>query len=438
MIKKIEDLITKTNSILWLNTKEYDRIDRILIEISRRLNYDFISWDSASDICDINGEKVAKDSPFDYLEDISGDIIYILRDIDVFLKDQKVWRKLLTEGLKASERGVRIVLVSPNVEIPNELENYISVVDVQNPTEIELTEILKNSDMKKKDIKKAVSYGRGLSEFEFINAINLSDGIDGIFEQKKEIIEKGGLLSVSKTDNKLSDMYGIDKLKDFVLKMAKSGKGKGVLLLGVAGSGKTEFAKRVGNELEKITISLDLGDLMGKYVGETEQNTKKAFQTINAMSPAIVFIDEIEKGLSATGNDGDSVGIRQGAQFLKWMQDNSGENYVIATANDVSKLPPEYLRSGRWDAIFFMDIPNAENRQKILNLYREKYKIEDTLSLKTSEYTGAEIETLCRIASSLDIKLKDATKFLCPIFVSNRDKIKELRTQAKMKFCSAN
>jgi SpoVK/Ycf46/Vps4 family AAA+-type ATPase len=177
--------------------------------------------------------------------------------------------------------------------------------------------------------------------------------------------------------------------------------------------------------------------MMGKYVGETEQLTKAAFDTINTISESIVFIDEVEKGLSGVTTDSSGVSIRQGGNFLKWMQDKSSDTYVIATANNIEALPSEYLRAGRWDAIFFIDMPDKSTKEKILELYKNKYNITDTIDVGKLPYTGAEIEVLCRLASTLSVSLVEASKFVCPISITNKQQIDKLRNFAKTRAVNA-
>lgn len=211
-------------------------------------------------------------------------------------------------------------------------------------------------------------------------------------------------------------------------------RGKGVLLLGVPGAGKSHFAKTLGKETGRVTINMDFGNLMGGIVGETEQKTRDALAVIDAMEPCILFIDEIEKGLAGTsGHNGDSgTSKRQGGMFLKWLNDHDSDVYVVATSNSINDLPPEFLRAERWDAIFFVDLPHEEERVAILNIYRKFYSIsdEDTQIPDIEGWTGAEIRSMCRLASSMEISLMEASQYICPIIKTMGEKIDALRNFA--------
>ena len=186
---------------------------------------------------------------------------------------------------------------------------------------------------------------------------------------------------------------------------------------------------------------LDFGLLMSSYVGETEQRTKEALDIADAMAPCILFIDEIEKGLAGVSRGayvGDSgVSQRQGGLFLKWLQNHDSDVFVVATCNDISKIPAPYLRAERWDTVFFVDLPNTAEREAIFNLYKDHYNLSDEqCDIKdivkfTENWTGAEIRTLCRLASALNAKFSEATLYVKPIFETMRDSIEALREWAK-------
>ena len=146
-----------------------------------------------------------------------------------------------------------------------------------------------------------------------------------------------------------------------------------------------------------------------------------------------MFIDEIEKGLAGvSGYNGDSgTSQRQGGQFLKWLSDHESDVYVIATSNDISKLPPEYLRAERWDAIFFVDLPNKEEREGICEIYKKLYKIKDDILPNIDNWTGAEIKTLYRLANAMNISLLEANEYITPIYKTMKEKIEDLRNWAK-------
>jgi SpoVK/Ycf46/Vps4 family AAA+-type ATPase len=235
---------------------------------------------------------------------------------------------------------------------------------------------------------------------------------------KEARIAKDSVVKILPSIEDFKSIVGLDRLKSFAKKMVLSGQGRGILLLGVPGSGKSAFSATLGRETNRTTLSLDFATLMGGIVGETESKTERALKLVNAMQPCILFIDEIEKGLAGTsGYNGDSgTARRQGSLFLKWLSDHTTDVYVVATANQIQDLPPEFKRAERWDAIFFVDIPHPKQAQAILKHYAKKYGIKESLTkLDVVGLTGAEIKSMCRMASAMKCSLTDAKQFVKPI-----------------------
>jgi SpoVK/Ycf46/Vps4 family AAA+-type ATPase len=209
-----------------------------------------------------------------------------------------------------------------------------------------------------------------------------------------------------------------------------------VLLVGVAGSGKSQFAKYVGKQTNQLVINLDLAKMKGKYVGDTEKMTRESIETIDTIKNCVVLVDEIEKGLAGVSGAGDSgSSANQGATFLKWLSDKEeGGSYIIATANNIEQLPSEYKRAERWDGIFFLDLPTEEIRKGIIQFYVNYYKLDvkksklDDLLTLTKNWTGAEIKTMCRLASALEKScIEIATEYVTTIYSVDKEKIDSLR-----------
>jgi SpoVK/Ycf46/Vps4 family AAA+-type ATPase len=214
---------------------------------------------------------------------------------------------------------------------------------------------------------------------------------------------------------------------------------RGVLLLGVPGSGKSAFAKALGNETGRPTISLDMGALMGSLVGQTEERTRAALAVIDAMAPAILFIDEVEKGLAGAGTETSGVTTRMFGAFLTWLNDHTSDVFTVCTSNDIAKLPPEFTRAGRFDAVFFLDLPTNEQRETILGIHATRYQIDVTQSRPDMEnWTGAEIESCCRLAALLDEPLTEAAIDVVPVAVTAADRVEGLRQWASGRVLDAD
>lgn len=239
-----------------------------------------------------------------------------------------------------------------------------------------------------------------------------------IFEQKKQMILKSGLLEMIPLKEKIEDIGGLENLKAWlrrkaiIIKNIKKAEGfgvdmpKGVLIAGVPGCGKSLCAKAAASLFEVPILRLDVGKLMGKYLGESEANLRKAINLAEAISPCVLWVDELEKAFAGMGSDnGHEVTTRLFGTFLTWMQEKTSTTFVVATANDITKLPPELLRKGRFDEIFFVGLPKEDERRKIFEIHISKRRKQDIVGIdvgklvsKTSGYSGADIEGVVKEA----------------------------------------
>jgi SpoVK/Ycf46/Vps4 family AAA+-type ATPase len=186
------------------------------------------------------------------------------------------------------------------------------------------------------------------------------------------------------------------------------------------------------------TITLDVGSLLGSLVGQSEANIRQALRLIDAMAPAVVFLDECEKAFSGVSAQGDSgVSARVFGAFLTWLNDHESDVFVVATANDISKLPPEFSRSERFDGVFFLDLPAPQQRNLIWNLYLKKYGLEGPAP-KDEGWTGAEIKACCRLAALLDVPLSTAAHNIVPVSVTAVEAVERLRNWASGRCLSAD
>src|SRR5262249_45410221 len=198
---------------------------------------------------------------------------------------------------------------------------------------------------------------------------------------KAQTLKKNNLLTLHRGHEDFGSLGGLSNLKDFCRRALRpsSVKPRGVLLLGVSGTGKSQFCRALGNETSRPTLLLDIGSLMGSLVGQSEANLRHALRIADAMSPCILFCDELEKALSGVGSSGDSgVSTRLFGNLLTWLSDHESDVFFVGTSNDISKLPPEFTRAERFDAVFFLDLPNVAEKDTIWSLYRNHFDIPES------------------------------------------------------------
>lgn len=338
--------------------------------------------------------------------------------------------KEIARKIRKEEIDATMFIVSSILHIPPTLEKLVTVLKLDLPDEEEIGDII-DRFVKDHDDIPTVYPGlrgemktafKGLSEFEIEDLLRLAISQDGeltqkalqlIFNQKKQMILKAGVLEMIPLKESIEDIGGLENLKEWLSKKAKVFKKikkavefgvtmpKGVLIAGVPGCGKSLSAKAAGKLFEVPLLRLDMGRLMGKYLGESEENMRKAIQLAEAISPCVLWVDELEKAFAgiSSGGGGAEVTTRLFGTFLTWMQEKKSEAFVVATANDITQLPPELMRKGRFDEIFYVSLPNLEERKKIFGIHLEKRRKEDVpkieidkLASQTEGYSGADIE----------------------------------------------
>jgi SpoVK/Ycf46/Vps4 family AAA+-type ATPase len=290
--------------------------------------------------------------------------------------------------------------------------------------------------------------------------------IQKVIDAKINIVERDGLLEYYPFEDSMesvADMKGLKdwlaKRKEIIIKPEKAREfglsfPKGVLLLGIPGCGKSLCAKAVAMEWGLPLLKLDPSNLYNKYIGESEKNFSRAMKTAEKVSPVVLWIDEIEKAFSSVSGDQDAgVSTRIFGTFLSWLQERNGDVFIVATANDVEKLPAEFLRKGRFDEIFFVDVPDYESRIAIFKIHLNKRGKNisefdlDSIVSKTEGYSGSEIEQVIvsglytafsnNVELGTDILLKEISSTK-PLAVTMKDRIDYLRHWAKGKTVSAH
>ncbi|MCA9030743.1 MAG: AAA family ATPase, partial [Planctomycetaceae bacterium] len=287
----------------------------------------------------------------------------------------------------------------------------------------------------------------GLTRMEAENAFSLSlvrhgrIAPEAIWQLKSGALKKSGLLTLQPADADFSSLGGLDSLKAFckrsLLRTHQRDTNclpRGVLLLGVPGTGKSAFAKALGKETGRPTLVLDIGALMGSLVGATEQNIRQALRIADAMAPCILFVDELEKALSGAlggGSSDSGVSSRLFGTLLAWLNDHTTQVYVVATCNEISRMPPELTRAERFDALMFLDLPGRAQKDNIWSQYMSLFEIDVAQPRPDDkQWTGAEIRACCRLAALLDVPLTQAANNVVPVAVTASESVQSLRSWA--------
>lgn len=429
--------------IVFIESFEEDKADRIISEIAAPEGLSVIEWNGASGVCDFKTKEakgtciltLSKTLEILSKDDLERKII-VIKDMNEQLSDYQTVARLKQIALKISSGTVKdcmVVMISPTRTIPRDLEKFITVFERDYIKEEEIEQIINdfakvNPVQVAPDLKEQIAIAlKGLTEMEINNILSLAyteygeitkNSLQFIFEQKKQTIMKSGILEMIPLKENINDIGGLENLKKWLRRKSKVFNNinkakafgvnmpKGLLIAGVPGCGKSLSAKATAALFEVPLLSLDMGRLMGKYVGESESNMRSAIRLAEAISPCVLWIDELEKAFAGIGSqNGSEVTTRLFGTFLTWMQEKTSPAFVLATANDITKMPPELLRKGRFDEIFFVDLPNPEERKKIFEVHIGKCPSADLNNIdipklvnKTDGYSGADIEGVVKDA----------------------------------------
>jgi SpoVK/Ycf46/Vps4 family AAA+-type ATPase len=263
------------------------------------------------------------------------------------------------------------------------------------------------------------------------------------------MLKKSGLVSLHRGNERFDTLGGLGALKTFCLRAMRRQaddcllkRPGGVLLLSPPGCGKSQFCKSLGNETGRTTLILDVVALMGSLVGETEKRTRQALQIADAMAPCVLMVDKIEKALSSAASSGQTdsgVSSRLFGSLLTWLNDHTSDVFFVATCNDISKLPPEFVRAERFGGVFFVDLPLREQRQAIWDIYLPMFGLDSQQPRPNDDHwTGAEVQACCRLAALLDIPLTAAAQNVVPVAVMAAESVDRLRNWASGRCQSAD
>lgn len=490
VFQKLILMIRAYYPVLYLNSYEYYRTKQKIkgiVELLRRegKKVNYYQWDCVYGLVQILPDKTEKriermQNPLEVLAYIlnskkSGEKnIFVLDDINNHIDRDEV-KLMFRKIAEATNNNTHAIILSSIYRLPAELEKYITVLQIPLPKRNELGEVLdivaKQSkvELKTNLRNRLIDAALGMTSMEADLAYCLAsvkDGFDDkspftVSSEKEQIIRKSGILDYFPKNESLKDVGGMENLKEWLKKRQLAydkeardwglKEPKGLLLLGVPGCGKSLIAKSIASSWNMPLLRLDVGKVFQGIVGSSEDNIRKAIATAEAVAPCVLWIDEIEKGLSGVQSSGATDGgvtSRIFSTILTWMQEKTAPVFVVATANNINQLPPELLRKGRFDEIFFVDLPSQKEKENIFSIHLQKNRQNvssfalDILAQKAEGFNGAEIEECVKeamftayvesqesnIAPKLQmIHILDAIKNTVPLSKTMEKQITDLR-----------
>jgi hypothetical protein len=463
LAERLEELVRAAFTGLWVQSFEHNDAVAEIAALCRRHGWPLATWDIDRGL-GVAGTPGATDPlaavrALKALATPEGTALLVLRNYHRFLNSPEVVQALDTAVSTGRQDRTFVVILAPAVTLPPELERQFVVVDHELPARDQLGAIARSvatepGELPEGDGLDAVlDAAAGLTRMEAENAFSLALvrhgrlAPDVLWELKGQALRKSGLLTLYRGGETFADLGGLGALKAFCGRALRPGRRggvrpRGILLLGVPGTGKSCFAKALGNETGRPTLVLDVGALMGSLVGSTEANVRQALRLIDAMAPCVVMVDEIEKALAGAASSGQTdsgVSARLFGSLLSWMSDHESDVFLIATSNDVSKLPPEFSRAERFDGIYFLDLPGRAEKDAIWEMYINKFGTDPGQRRPADrDWTGAEVRSCCRLAALLDVPLVEAAQNVVPVAVTAGESVERLRAWAAGRCLSAD
>ena len=451
----LSDYLNAGFPAIMLITPEYDRAAYL---VSKSGSWKTFTWDCVTGIRQTKGKVVAEDvvHPVEALTWLKGmrDTVLLCNNLHFFLNDIELVQAILAAIPMLKTAGNCLMGVGPATSLRPELEKYFIMHDLPLPDESELEKLQAElaGSVAKPDRQSAYS-AKGLTEFEAEGAFALSlfqhrsFSAQTVAVVKEQLIRKSGMLECY-APVPASELGGLDPLKAYITSRAQAflagstlPRLKSLLLVGIPGCGKSLVCKTVSSQLSWPLIRLDIGALKGSLVGESEKRIRAATRIIDAVGEAVIWLDEIEKQFAGARSDGSlDAGVMSGmfAHWLTWMQETTAPVLIMATANNISSLPPEFLRAGRFDKIWFVDLPSLPEREEILRIMNERYGTGIPLSYaeKLEAYSGAEIESF--VKNSCFVGEERALEEIIPLSRLMRTEIEAIRNWGKTRATCAN
>ena len=417
--------------IIYINTLEEDRVEYVIRKnVKTNLNRSIYSWDFVDGYTNNpNNEGFAKRNPLQALElveklNAETPALFLLKDFNRFLTDLSISRKLRNISRILKLQPKTIVIIGSELNIPRELQDLITVLEFQLPSEEEiiqeLTRLLQslNIEIESELFENLARACQGLSLERIRRVLSKiiatyktidENSISILLTEKKQIISQTEILEYYSVNEKIDNLGGLNNLKDWLTKRKTAftvqalnyglPTPRGLLLVGIQGTGKSLTAKAIANDWQLPLLKLDVGKLFGGIVGESESRLRQMIDVAETISPCILWIDEIDKAFSANDNRGDSgTSNRVLATFVSWLSEKTKPVFVIATANNIDLLPLEIIRKGRFDEIFFLDLPKQDERSEIFKIHLQEFRPStwesfnyDKLANLSESFSGAEI-----------------------------------------------
>ena len=485
-VHDLKSLIRSFHSLIAVETVEEERVRAIAGEVASDLQQSLFEWSVTTGFRRGHGLAIGNTQEalavLKHIEEMTGDAIYLLKDLAPHLSKPEVARALRELTQKMTHTRSAIVITGEPLELPRELESLAVRFELQLPDESErraavraVVEAMKargpvQVDMTRDEVQQLVAALAGLTLNQTRRVVAqaiVADGklsapdIETVINLKGEIIDRGGVMEFFPPQENAFELGGFARLKEW-LEHARVGftpeakalnlhPPKGVLFVGVQGCGKSLAAKFIARQWQLPLLKLDAGRLYEKYVGESEKNFRRATQVAEAMAPVVLWIDELEKAFaSGTSADADGgLSQRLFASFLTWLQEKKEGVFVVGAANDLDRTPPELLRKGRFDEIFFVDLPTRADRENIFAIHLRFRKQEPStfdlgaLADASEGFSGAEIEqaVIAALYRALHAKealttgrVLDALRATVPLSVSRREDIARIRRMAEGRF----
>ena len=415
------------------------------------------------------------------MESMTVEAVFVLKDFHRHLDSPVVVRRLRDVGQKFQSNRRTLVITAPSIEMPPELASLVEYFDLPLPDLDRLRAIIKETytriagthtiklQLDASGVDAMAANLRGLTEEEAERAISQAmvthyalspDCVTDVLAAKKALLKRSGMLDFIDADDTMASVGGLENLKHWLAQRRNSWEPqarqfgldppKGVIILGVQGCGKSLCARSVAGEWKLPLVKFDTATIFDKYIGETEKRIRKVFKVAEGLAPCVLWIDELEKVFAGSGPDSASadagVSSRLLASFLSWMQDRKAPVFVAATCNNVTVLPPELIRKGRFDELFFVDLPNTAERKQIFSIQLMKRKRNpadydlDKIAAAAKGFSGAEIESAVQgamyaaFSRSLELSSEDLLAALTstvPLSITRAEEIATLRDWAK-------